>query len=236
MLKNGGGSDSLDARKGISKWVYVLFGVMFLAFVVFLLRPSLIGYSVYQEVAKTNYSLEEYGQSVQSLRGELAIAHANSSIYADQYGRASDELQDIRTSFYDCSSDRVTLGLKLNQSISDCASSVVRLQQQIDSLNSEAESLHSDIKSAQLEKKDVSAQCAAEREAVASDLKVACDEKVKYTGSELTVLQESYDHLVSNTARSVCCKARFDDPSLDSFDVLADKVVCIRGGTKELEC
>lgn len=54
--------------------------------------------------------------------------------------------------------------------------------------------------------------------------------------NEVTFLKESYEHFVANTARSVCCKARVDNPAVSSYEISNDKLVCLENGEKQLSC
>ena len=52
----------------------------------------------------------------------------------------------------------------------------------------------------------------------------------------MSLLQSDYDALVKNSARTICCKAKVDNPLINFYDVADDKIVCLQDGTNELVC
>jgi len=53
---------------------------------------------------------------------------------------------------------------------------------------------------------------------------------------EFKEIEAKYERLVKNTANNICCKARIDNPEIDSFIISNDKVVCSIGEEKKVEC
>ena len=240
MLKSGDKTSEVMGGKSAAIWAYVFAGILLVAAVIFLIRPSLMGYNIYQEVAKTNYSLEQYGESVQNLKGNLAVAKTNSSIYAEQYAIVRDTNDKLSFRLQSCSESRAVLDIQLNSTITENTASAARLKDEIGILSEKLKSLESEKKTVVLqmgtERETVVAQMTSEREAVIAQMNEVCDLKITNTANDLEKLQADYDALVISTARSVCCKARIDDASIDSFDVLNHRVVCINGGEKKIVC
>ncbi len=55
----------------------------------------------------------------------------------------------------------------------------------------------------------------------------------------ITVLTESndkYNSLSYNAARNICCKTKVDNPRINSYEVVDNKIVCLESGTKSLNC
>tara|TARA_Y100000310_G_C20672387_1_gene811024 strand:- start:1395 stop:1931 length:537 start_codon:yes stop_codon:yes gene_type:complete len=48
--------------------------------------------------------------------------------------------------------------------------------------------------------------------------------------------KERYERLIENTANNICCKARIDNPKIDSFMISNDRVVCSIGEEQKIEC
>ena len=48
--------------------------------------------------------------------------------------------------------------------------------------------------------------------------------------------KERYERLIENTANNICCKARIDNPKIDSFIVSNDRVVCSIGEERKIAC
>jgi hypothetical protein len=59
---------------------------------------------------------------------------------------------------------------------------------------------------------------------------------LKRTNEELVSIERNYLRLVSNMAKNVCCKARVDDSSIDSYAVENYRIVCLTGGELPISC
>lgn len=57
------------------------------------------------------------------------------------------------------------------------------------------------------------------------------DEKEKYNN-----LLEGYEKIVQNSARTICCKEKVDDPSIDSYIISNNKIVCTIGAENKIKC
>jgi|TARA_Y100000310_G_C20591034_1_gene767995 hypothetical protein len=53
---------------------------------------------------------------------------------------------------------------------------------------------------------------------------------------EFEEIKTRYESLVQNTADNICCKARIDNPKIDSFIVSNDRVVCSIGEERKIAC
>ncbi|MAG16025.1 hypothetical protein CMO88_03110 [Candidatus Woesearchaeota archaeon] len=53
---------------------------------------------------------------------------------------------------------------------------------------------------------------------------------------ELNDLKVRYAMVVENSAHNICCKQRIDKPSISSYDVQDNKIVCLEEGTLKLVC
>jgi hypothetical protein len=61
--------------------------------------------------------------------------------------------------------------------------------------------------------------------------------------NEITAANEKYDELsntfnviVDNAAINKCCKEYVDDNTINSFNILNDKIDCVEGGTFKIDC
>ncbi len=240
MLKRDVRDGTHMGERTFSLWVYIFLAIALLVVVVMIVRPSIMGYSVYQKVVASNYSLEDYANSINDLKGNLAVARVNSSLYAEQLSHVEKLHSDVSSAFQACSEERAQLRVGLNSSVTIHSEQVLRLQSDIDSLNEKV------VESENLRKKEVSdltaqkdaivRQMTTERDVVVTQLNDVCELKIGNTARDLEELRSEYDLLVANTARSICCKERIDDVSINSYDVLNHRVVCLSGGEKRLEC
>jgi hypothetical protein len=56
------------------------------------------------------------------------------------------------------------------------------------------------------------------------------------TKTKLERKSDDYDDLVKNTARSICCKNKIDNPNINFFDVDDDRIVCSETDGEQLSC
>ena len=63
-----------------------------------------------------------------------------------------------------------------------------------------------------------------------------CTGQISGKNEEVLSIQESFDLFVKNTAKSVCCKEKVDNPNIDYYDVIGDKLVCLTEGNSKLNC
>ena len=52
---------------------YVILGLIILGVVliIFLIRPTITGYNVYQQLKSMNYTVEDYGKNIEGLKSDL---------------------------------------------------------------------------------------------------------------------------------------------------------------------
>ena len=61
-------------------------------------------------------------------------------------------------------------------------------------------------------------------------------EKVADLKDDLETLQDDYDSIVGNSARSICCKKKFDDSTITGYNIKNGKVSCVSSGGTNLDC
>ena len=49
-------------------------------------------------------------------------------------------------------------------------------------------------------------------------------------------LEEKYAALSKNTANNLCCKMKIDNPSIKFYEIQNNRIICLEGGTKNLDC
>lgn len=170
-------------------------------------RPALIGYSVYKQAEDGNYSVTELGASVQNLRLQLATTKANLSLYQEVYTQVWDEVKSRE------------------QSLSDCTTTRDELTSQVAYVRQEWKS---ELNKCQSEKdkavQDLTNQLSTKDTEIANALKQRDD------------MEKSFNNFVKNLAKSVCCKEKVDDPDINSYEVINDRLVCVNGGSNSLNC
>src|SRR3989344_2111093 len=66
--------------------------ILLVLLILFAVKPSIIGYSVYQQVKDSNYSIEEFGKNIKELESQLLIANTNLSSCSEFNKKLLDEL------------------------------------------------------------------------------------------------------------------------------------------------
>ncbi len=206
--------------------IAVVIGIIFL---ITFLRPSLIGYSIYQDVQKTNYSLNEYGESVHNLKTELAITQANKTVYADLTNRLEQNIEEKESQLETCRTEKTALQANF-ESIQITANVQTTL---FESAIQEKEETITDLKKESTDFKEKLKDDLADQK---MDLQRQCQEGNADVTQQLAVIRALYNSFVANQAKSVCCKERVDNPDIQFYDVLNDKLLCLEEGTKKLEC
>ena len=65
---------------------------------------------------------------------------------------------------------------------------------------------------------------------------LAKDEEIAQSLENLDALQQEFDDFVLGVARSICCKEKVDNPSIDSYEVSNNRLHCVEGGDNILNC
>lgn len=180
----------------------------------FVIRPSLVGYGIYQQVGEANMSLGEYTKSYQDLELELFATSANLTLYKDFGEGMRLELSDLHSQITVCESDRKSLEKEVEYQAESCALK----DELIDSLDERV--------SAAVEEKTLELTNANE----------LCLDNLDNQEEELSGIREDYKDLITNTARSICCKERVDSLSIDSYRIVDDRIVCTSGSNMTIVC
>ncbi|MBS3139614.1 hypothetical protein J4479_01280 [Candidatus Woesearchaeota archaeon] len=173
----------------------------------FVIRPALIGYSVVRQVDNANISVSELGATLQELRTELASTKANLSLYSEVYDKVWTEVKTTTGDLTSCLSEKEGLTLEIETVKHEAELELVECRQQ-----------------------QTTAAEAVNRQLAEKDKKIAEAEQ------KLTDLKEDLDEFAFNLARSVCCKARVDNPNINSYEISNNRLVCLEDGEVALSC
>ncbi|MEK6900050.1 MAG: hypothetical protein AABX05_02915 [Nanoarchaeota archaeon] len=207
-----------EKPKNNSLLVMVAVIVAGLLLAVFIIRPGILGYGVYQQVELSNLSVKDYAQNLQQLNHDLDVAKTNLSSYSVFTEDLLQQVTSMSQNLADCKGEVEQVKGDLEQSQSD----VSDMQEEIDTINQQKDD-------------DISSQVAQKTSALEGE-KTTCQGSLAEKQEEMSVLQSDYDNLVKNSARTICCKAKVDNPQINFYDVVDDKVVCLQEGTTELVC
>ncbi|PIN74099.1 hypothetical protein COV20_00600 [Candidatus Woesearchaeota archaeon CG10_big_fil_rev_8_21_14_0_10_45_16] len=206
--------ESAVPKKRLNTTYLTIAAVILFLFIILIVRPGIIGYGVYQKVEDSGLSLEGYTANVQELESKLAASTTELTLTKDFADERQKEAQQARDDFTSCEAERQSLEKQAIACEESCG-----LKEDIMAMADAKVELEVEKKTAEV-----------------NDARDSCLKTLNGHEEELRSLQENYDLLVANTARSICCKARVDDPSINSYEVINDKVSCLNGGEKALEC
>lgn len=206
-----------SAPKG-NMWLVFVLLVVGVLLAVFVIRPGVVGYGVYQQASSSNLSVQEYSQNVQQLSRDLEVAKTNLSSYSAFTGALLTQVSKVSDELTECKVENERSKADLEES-----------QKQVSAKGDEISKLKSEM--------DVSiSQKVTEKTAALEQDKTTCESSLKSKETEVGEVQLKYDQLVKNTARSVCCKAKVDNSKINFYDVADNKIVCLEEGKNELTC
>ncbi len=187
--------------------ISVIVGFLLLLFVV---QPAILGLGVYQADGN-NSDMEELGKSIQDLRLQIDTQNV----------QAAEELQQALNAKTAELDTKVT---ELNQK----AGELTKCLAEQSSLYSAKELYEKTIDSfeVRITEKDAEVQAA-------KDENVA---EVAALKEEVETVKSSFDTLIKNMANNICCKQKVDSPSINSYSIENNKIVCLADGANPLSC
>ena len=107
--------------------------------------------------------------------------------------------------------------------------------QKILDLQNQTNQLGQQISDAEQQREEDKKQNALELQE-ANDEISALSNKIKQKDAQISDMQKSYESLGFNTAKSICCKMKLDNPDIDYYSIKNDKIVCSTEGKAMLKC
>ena len=199
---------------GSKKKKRIIIGAIIVAvfLITILARPSIIVLGVYEDNENITASLEEQEPvvTIESLQFKLESAKQSLALYKGLSEQHQQELKDNSGELTDALVEKATL--EATQSNFEIT---IKLLEE------------------RLEEKTF---LLAEKEATLSQSERDSQEEIDGLTGEITTLQDGYDSLVENSAKNICCKNRVDNPSINYYDVINNKIICLEDGEKLLSC
>src|SRR3989338_8679372 len=181
---------------------------------IFVLRPSYLGYSIYQDIQDSNTTLDTYTKNIQDINQELHSSKTNLTFHQTQNQDLKTNLKQTSQQLMDCQIAQkiTTKELELNTKTHELKNEqIATLQQQTTEKTKQAQE-----------------KCTLQQQ----DNK----EEVTKLKQQLNDLQTSYTKLTQNSAKNICCKQKFDNPQISSNAILENKITCLTQGENKLEC
>jgi hypothetical protein len=205
-------------KKKTNPTVVIVAVVALIALAIFVVRPAVLGYGIYQQAEASNLSVQEYSQNMQQLSQDLELTKANLSSYSVFTGALLTQIDEKNDELTEC---KVELGAKQSE--------VEAANQQVADRDAEIASLKGDTQT--LIDEEV-----ATRTAALEEQKATCEAAVEAKDTEVGEIQAKYELLATNSARSICCKAKVDNPQINFYEVVEGKITCLEQGANQLNC
>ena len=167
----------------------VAFTIIILLLLILVVRPSIVGYTIYQNLKDSNQSIDDYKENAQELKSNLLVANTKLDSCTEQNEELSAESEEFTEKYYDCEKELSTLTNDLDLSENEYEKILALIEDN-------------------LEEKE----------------------------EEIEELKQDYDILVTNVANNICCKAKVDDPKIDSYEIQGNKIVCLEGADSKIAC
>ncbi len=160
--------------------ILIVVGVLLAVFVI---RPGIVGYGVYQQVESSNLSVQEYAQNVQQLTRDLEVAKTNLSSYSAFTGALLTQVSDVSDELTECKveNERSKYDLEEAQKLA------VSKDGEISELKSEMD-------------KEINDQVTEKTSALEED-KNTCQNSLQSKEKEVGEVQAKYDMLVKNMVK-----------------------------------
>ena len=185
---------------------------------IFVVRPAVLGYGVYQQAQSSNLTVQDYAQNMQDLSRNLELTKANLSSYSAFTGALLAQVEEKNDEFTEC---KVEVG---------------QLQSTIEEVQKQVTDKEAEIATVKSETQATIDQEVAEKTTALEQEKAACESSLASKETEVGEVQAKYDLLVKNAAKSICCKAKVDNPQINFYDVVDGKISCLEQGSNQLSC
>jgi len=129
-----------DLLKKKKNFIIILI-ILVILFTIFVMRPGIIGYSTYQQVKSSNYSIEDYGKNIQELKSKLLISDTNLSSCSTFNKKLFTELDKSSEKFSNCNSDLRVLETNFDFSKKDYEETLKDLNADLNKKNKEIDEL-----------------------------------------------------------------------------------------------
>src|SRR3989344_7890673 len=196
--------------------IAAILGLLVLA--IFVVRPAVLGYGVYQQAQSSNLSVQDYAQDMQQLSRDLDVTRANLSSYSTFTGALLTQVEEK------------------NDELTECKVQLERVQSSVEETQRQVADKDAEIAKIKSENQNTINQQVTEKTAALELEKVTCESSLFTKEKEVGEVQAKYDQVVKNAAKSICCKAKVDNPQINFYDVVDGKITCLEQGTNQLNC
>lgn len=192
--------------------------VALIVLAIFVVRPAVLGYGVYQQAQSSNLTVQDYAKSMQELSTDLEVTKANLSSYSTFTGALLAQVEEK------------------NDELTECKVQLERVQSDVEEAQKQVADKEAEIATIKSETQKTIDQQVTEKTAALVQDKAVCEDSLSSKDKEVGEVQAKYDLLVKNSAKSICCKAKVDNPQINFYDVVDGKITCLEQGANQLSC
>lgn len=212
----------LKLPKHFWKYALIFLGLLIIGV---LARPTIVGYSVHQQIQDTNYTVEDYGNNVNDLINGMAILETNLSLHSDFNKQLKAQLDQAISDLSQCTTKKA-----------ECEVYMESHRTELDELKEELDEKEEELES---KTEELEADCSEEIADSTKELTQGqenCVEQLNSMEEEVRTVQEDFDAFVASIARSVCCKERVDNANINYYSMIDNKLVCLEESGEALTC
>ena len=181
-------------------------------------KPAIIGYSTYQQIQDTNSTVVGYVGHIEELKQELVATQGNLSAFVFLSERLFTDTQELHQNLTACLVAKESAEIELKHQQEEQEQQQQQLQQKFQQQENECSRVS----------REQEQELARLREN--NSLERSQQQKIQED------LHQSYDLVVANAARRICCKEKVDSPSINYYAVFNDKIMCSGEGGQPLNC
>jgi len=115
--------------------------ILLVLLIKFIIRPSIIGYSTYQQAESLNYSLEDYGNNMKNLESRILIFNTNLSSCVELNKKLWMEFEKYSDKFSECKGSLDALRMKFDLTKENYEEDIEDLEKELDKKNEEINEL-----------------------------------------------------------------------------------------------
>ena len=89
-----------------NNWLYFFFVMFILLLILFVIKPSIVGYTAYQQIEDSNYSIKEYGKNVNNLEQVVSTLKSNLTFQSYLVVKFTNMYTDALKEFNQCTAGK----------------------------------------------------------------------------------------------------------------------------------
>lgn len=211
------------------KLFLVALSVLAILAAIFFIQPAITGYNIYSEIQESDLTINDYGKNIKTLEFNLETAKNNITITDQFRQKTKEEFNQISDELTLCLTKASKLEADLQFEKESKKNNLQILQEKLDWKTQQFDDLE----------KETNEDFNLKLEQTTSTLEQQRDEcqaNLTTNNNQVEDLENQYEQIIKNSARSICCRQRVDNPNIDSYKLENNKIICSSNADKLLEC